>query len=304
MTEQTQQSSLLGKIAAYTEIWSKDPSSTIFVSLSEAYRKMGMLDDAKEVVSKGLVNHPDFPPAHIVLARIHCQQGDYLESDNSFQRALDRDPDSLAALVGYARLKILLGQESRARDLLLEARNQSPADSVINKLLLSLPAEPEPVPETQDLCSEDETPAAELTSPSPLASVTLAELYLKQGLEAEALQMYRQLSAQKPTDLMLRRQIRNLEERLAGSVNNSEDNVTDKNVVAPAKALLDTDFQAVTEDVKVETPTEDDETLVDVATLSDSIAIGTETTSISGPNTVLETLNCWLDNIQRRRGDV
>ncbi len=34
MTEQNQQSLLLGKIAAYTEILVKDPNSTIFVSLA------------------------------------------------------------------------------------------------------------------------------------------------------------------------------------------------------------------------------------------------------------------------------
>ena len=76
MTEQNQQSSLLGNIAAYTEILAKDPNSTIFVSLSEAYRKMGMLDDARDVIKRGLINNPEYAPAHIDLARILCQQGD------------------------------------------------------------------------------------------------------------------------------------------------------------------------------------------------------------------------------------
>ena len=68
MTEQNQQSSLLGKVAAYTEILAKDPDSTIFVSLSEAYRKMGMLDEAKDVAERGLKKNPQFSPAYIVLA--------------------------------------------------------------------------------------------------------------------------------------------------------------------------------------------------------------------------------------------
>ena len=40
--------SLVGKISSYLQIVSKDPHSTAFVPLSEAYRQIGLLDDALE----------------------------------------------------------------------------------------------------------------------------------------------------------------------------------------------------------------------------------------------------------------
>ncbi|MCK4691027.1 MAG: tetratricopeptide repeat protein, partial [Desulfuromonadales bacterium] len=217
MTEQNQQSSLLGKIAAYTEILARDPKSTIFVSLGESYRKMGMLDDARQVIEKGLTLFPDFSPAHIVLGRILCQQGEYVESEAAFQKALDSDNESLAALVGFSRLLILLGRAEHARELLLKARPLSPADPIINKLLLSLPEESLNTEDQVAVVTEEQVPTteeiSEESSEKPLlASSTLAELYLKQGLSQQALDMYHQLSAEDPNNLVLRRKIRDLED--------------------------------------------------------------------------------------------
>jgi len=93
MTDQYQQSLLLGKIAAYTEILVKDYNSTIFVSLAETYRKLGMFDDARQIISKGLTLHPDFSPAYIVLARTLCQLEDYSGSVTAFEQALEFDDE-------------------------------------------------------------------------------------------------------------------------------------------------------------------------------------------------------------------
>ena len=304
MTELNQQSSLLGKIAAYTEIWAKDPSSTIFVSLGEAYRKMGMLDDAKDVVERGLVKNPEFSPAHIVLARILCQQGDYSGSETSFQRALESDSGSLAALVGYARLSILLGNEKRARKLLLEARDMSPADSIINKLLLSLPEELDVEPGrssevTEDL--EDDSPV-EQSKQLSLASITLAELYLKQGLDKEALEMYRQLSAQKPNDLMLRRQIRSLEERCVGSPTPLNTDLSATESIYDSSDVI-IESQPPADDTDEGHPLTVDLTAADETSLHCSDPCCSDE-GLSGKERVLETLHHWLDAIQQRRGNV
>ena len=257
-----------------------------------------MLDDARDVIERGLLNSTEFAPAHIVLARILCQQGDYQGSEASFQQALNLDNRSLAALVGFSRLNILLGNESRARELLLEARDQSPADSVINKLLLSLPTEPEPKPESKpkpesepepaidEISDEEELVAKESTS-LPLASVTLAELYLQQGLGKEALEMYRRLSVQKPNDLMLRRKIRALEDQFdSADSDGSDDGPSASDVSALASPVIDPAESQGSED------------------LAKEIASESEGADLSSQGRVLETLNLWLDNIQQRRGDV
>ncbi len=314
MAGSNQQSSLLGKIAAYTEILDKDPQSTIFVSLSEAYRKMGMLDDARTVAESGLEHHTDFTPAHIVLARIFCQQGDHQASANHFERALELDSASLSALVGYARLKILTGDEDAARPLLLEARKQSPADPVINKLLLSLP-EPQPVeviPQVEIVVEPEpeEVESEESSSQSTLVSATLAELYLGQGLEAQALEMFRQLSEQSPNNLELRRKIRDLEDKLTGSeVEATETDAISQPVEnpdlipepaisiqgSPAGDKRESEAVATSTDVHSALTTDGDDSTapIDSAEPVPSINLAK-----------IDRLNQWLESVQQRRRDV
>ncbi|MCD6187852.1 MAG: tetratricopeptide repeat protein [Desulfuromusa sp.] len=285
MTEQNQQSLLLGKIAAYTEILVKDPSSTIFISLAETYRKMGMFADARQIIYKGMDLHPDVSPAYIVLARTLCQLEDFDGAVVAFERALELDQDSLAALVGYARVQILLGDEVIARQLLLRAREISPADPVINKLLLSLPegdVEPLDVP----VSTGDEA-----VEPAPvLVSATLAELYLVQGLTEKALDLFQQLSVQNPDDLTLRRKVKELE----GQLREENQDGTEKSTDLLLKQR---------EDIPAAPVESIDAAEVAIEQLFDS---GKETTVSAPVNTpsCLDTLNLWLSNIKQRRGNV
>lgn len=308
MTELNQQNSLLGKIAAYTEILAKDPKSTIFVSLSEAYRKMGMLDDARQVIEKGLEIHPDFSPAHIVLARILCQQGEYAGSEASFQHALEFDSENLAALVGYSRLNILLGQEATARELLIRARALSPADPVINKLLLSLPEEAPAVSLEDEVLSSSAAipveeaelkPEVKISSAPPLVSSTLAELYLKQGLNQQALDVYRQLSADDPDNLLFRRKIRDLEDDFV-SPETEQDFATDNE-----SEIADDDQStgSVTEDQSLDDFSAESNAQEEVFAQDAGFAVA-QCQQNQSDEKVIATLNRWLDSIRQRREDV
>ncbi len=272
MTEQNQQSLLLGKIAAYTEILVKDPSSTIFVSLAETYRRMGMYEDAHQIINKGMILHADFSPAYVVLARILCQLEDFTGSVSAFEHALEVDEDNLAALVGCARVQILLAHDDLALALLLRARALSPADPIINKLIISLSAVDQvalEVTQTEPATADDPSDkTVELVSP------TLAELYLAQGLNEKALDLYRQLSTRNPDDLTFRRKVKELE----GAVVAKDIELVPEAVVAPIAT--------------VEDDLDDDETFVFEP-------------EIEAENSkILETLNGWLQNIQQRRDNV
>ncbi|WP_020676413.1 tetratricopeptide repeat protein [Geopsychrobacter electrodiphilus] len=279
-----QQNSLLGKIAAYTEILASDPRSTIFVSLSEAYRKMGMLEDADAVATQGINELPDYCPGHVVLARIKCQQDDLKGSELSFTKALSLDSDNLAALVGFSRVCLLQERRAEARALLLRAREISPADSVINKLLLGLP-ESEPDPKTSVSPAElNVEPSSPITS-EPFESATLADLYRKQGLTSKALEIYRNLLVRDPDNLEYRRCIRDIE--IATSLTSPSPSVPIN--VSPEQQgfedILSTDLPSPVEEM---------------SNLDKFTSFNNEDVGAS----VLAKLNRLLFSIQERRGDV
>lgn len=285
MIEHNQQSLLLGKIAAYTEILVKDPSSTIFISLAETYRKMGMFDDARQIISRGLDLHPDVSPAYIVLARVLCQLEDFPGSVVEFEHALELDPENLAALVGYARVQILLGDEVAARELLLRARALSSADPVINKLLLSLPevniVESSAAPLVQSAETEEDS--------SPLVSATLAELYLVQGLTAKALDLFQRLSVLNPDDLFFRRKVKELKTQL------DEENQHGTETSDDIESVLDDSAQVVVAEMEIP--------LQQSAEPEAEVVVCASVNGLSA-DTPLSTLNRWLSNIQQRRGNV
>ncbi|PNU18909.1 hypothetical protein C2E25_15210 [Geothermobacter hydrogeniphilus] len=130
--------SLLGKIAGFTEILAKDPQSTVFVSLSEAYRQLGMLDDALEIAQKGTQHLPGFSPGYIVLGRILAQQGDLAKAALAFEQALAIEETSLQALKGLARTRYRQGYLDRARELLHKAEILNPHDPIVQKMLASI----------------------------------------------------------------------------------------------------------------------------------------------------------------------
>ena len=332
MTEHDQQSALLGKIVTYTELLVNDPRSTIFVSLAETYRKMGLFNDAREIAVKGLEQHPDFGPAYVVLARIECQLENFDASCAGFERALALDPNSLAALVGYARVKLLLQHDNEARDLLLHARSLSPADPVINKMLLGLSSPPEvDVEVPAQVFQSSLPPANNLTA---LASTTLADLYLAQGLTEKALALYRQLLSRNPDNLKLRRKIRELEGRAEEPPVPATEEVDASPAIAPDNQIDEKEQETpelLVEDTLEQLESSSLSTEHDAATNADvaasSLAFNTQAevadevvdevvdeaphqdmpmaeSALADQTEIINKLNNWLNNIRLRREHV
>jgi len=206
--------SLLGKIAAYTEILAKDPRSTVFVSLAEAYRQLGMLDDALEIAAKGTTHLPGFTPGFTVLGRIYAQRGELDEAAEAFERSLAIEKTNLLALKGLARIRLRQGQGGAARELLGRALEIDPEDETARKELAALPSAPAGNPVVSQLAARQQAPTRPV-SPSgpsaraagiaeneteeeqatarPIQTETMGDLYRKQGLVLEAAKIYREL---------------------------------------------------------------------------------------------------------------
>ena len=127
MVDGSAEASLIGKIAGYTEILAKDPRSTVFVPLSETYRKLRMFDDAVEVASRGAKVLPTYAPGFVALARALAERGDWQGAAAAFDQTLAIEPANLQGLKGLARARIALRETEAVRGLLFQTELLEPA---------------------------------------------------------------------------------------------------------------------------------------------------------------------------------
>lgn len=168
----------------------ENPKGRLFASLADAYRKDGQYPKALEVLEAGLVNHPDYVSARVVLGRVHMSTGDRAKAREAFARVVQLDPESVIALKALADLAEEEGEGEEALrwsgQLLTvdpgndEAMKQQerlaaaappaipPADAVPEVRLSGIvPVEMEEIAEQYAHSVEAETPIDQLPAPEP-----------------------------------------------------------------------------------------------------------------------------------------
>ncbi len=89
-------------------ILADNPHSQVFAALADAYRKRGEFGRAFAVCKSGLKHHPDYAPAHIVMAKLFVHQGMYDDAMQSLKVAVEQDGVTHAS--EYLEAEILIGQ--------------------------------------------------------------------------------------------------------------------------------------------------------------------------------------------------
>jgi len=211
--------SLIGKIGSYLQIFAKDPSSTAFVPLAEAYRQIGLLDDALEAARLGTKMLPHFSPGFSTMGRILGQMGRIDEAMSAYAKALSIDRQSQAALVGLARLHLIRAERDMARKILKQAEEFHPEDEKISDMLIALDL-PRPWAEIKQ-ASQIQEPVPRLEAVpdkpgEPIPTATLAEIYVKQGLLDKAIKIYQDILVQTPDNQAARDRVLSLQDQLSG----------------------------------------------------------------------------------------
>jgi len=87
----------LKDIEKLKEKFEKDPNSKLFLPLAEEYRKEGMLDEAIEVLQRGIRKHAAYTSARVLLGKIYLEKGMLDEAKTEFESVVKIVPDNLFA---------------------------------------------------------------------------------------------------------------------------------------------------------------------------------------------------------------
>ncbi len=145
------------EIEQFTQKLVADPKSRVFAQLADAYRKVGMTDEAIATAKKGLEHHPAYATAHLILGRCYLEKQMYALAREEFESTIKNDPQNL---VGY---KLLAGTYEK-QNMFAEAvkfyqmvLDMEPSDIDLAEKVASLKTkqderpqavpEPEPVPQ-------------------------------------------------------------------------------------------------------------------------------------------------------------
>ncbi len=192
----------------------ENPDSLVFAPLADAYRKQGGLEEAVKICKKGLEKHPNYTSARVVLGRIYQEQKKIEQAASEFKKVLETDPENLMAhsLLG----SIFVGQgdcqsaiEEYQKILTLNPDDEETQEAL--KQAIEKAAEeqkPSREPKKELLAAEKRNPSKEST-----ASLTIAELYLKQGHFDKAIEVFQELLANDPQNLLLRQKLTEVVDR-------------------------------------------------------------------------------------------
>ncbi len=92
----------------------RSPGSLSFVALAEQYRKKGLLEQALEICDEGLRFHTDLSSALLVKARCFFDQRRYSDALNATAKIILQNPENLRAHKMRAEIFTLLGQRGAA----------------------------------------------------------------------------------------------------------------------------------------------------------------------------------------------
>ena len=182
-------------IALLEDRLAANPKSPLFARLASFYLKEGEVQKAVELCSAGLKDHPDYTTAHLVLARAFETLGRNVEALIEYRRVLRVFPDNRSVLdrVQTIERKEQESFRSFAEERLQELRRKK-------QQAVAKAAEAPGVVRNAPQVNEDEQEEEPRGAGQKIVTATLAEIYASQGEFGEAIQVYRKLRQEKPSD--------------------------------------------------------------------------------------------------------
>lgn len=234
-------SSFWTEIKTLEDQLAKSPNSFCFARLAEVHLKVGLVDDALHVARQGVLKHPGYLSGLRVLSQACYAKGLNAEALAALKVVAVAMPEDVASQKMLGHLLVEAGDQEAACQAFRAVLEFSPDDVECRIELESLEKsygvgqltfetdedddsiieDLEILEEIDVLEDEDETEigSESLSSVSensdidhdPLSTVTLAELYVSQGFINKALEIYRTILSDNPSDHGIASRIASLE---------------------------------------------------------------------------------------------
>ena len=183
--------------------WQREPFSRAFLPLAEEYRRLGKLEEAERVARAGLQRHPTYHSAKVLLGRVLLDLDRLEEAAAEFRSVLEAEPRNLLAGRLLAGIQRGQGQWSEALETFRRLQIFYPDDPEVRAQVYQL----ERGPEEAAVPSASVAPHAAAVPQDALATNTLAEIYLGQGLVDRAVAVYENMLRADPDNRALRRRL-------------------------------------------------------------------------------------------------
>lgn len=122
-------------VEKYQIMLEKDPNSLVFAPLVDAYRKMGLLEQAVEEGVRGVHQHPKFASGRMALARVLIERVQYEEAVKQLEETVKLSPENIMAFQLLADCLVRLKRPKEALKsykmvLFLNPKNEKAKNSV------------------------------------------------------------------------------------------------------------------------------------------------------------------------------
>lgn len=192
----------MARIEELKSRWEREPASRAFVPLAEEFRRLGRLGDAEKACREGLQRHPNYHSARVLLGRTLLELDRPEEAAEEFRKVLESEPQNLLAGKLLAGIYRSQGRWGDALETFRRLQLFYPENAEVRTQVYQL----ERGPENTDPGSTS-SPGTSPATGDALATNTLAEIYLRQGLVDRAVAVYENMLRADPDNRAVRRRI-------------------------------------------------------------------------------------------------
>jgi tetratricopeptide (TPR) repeat protein len=125
---------MIDDIRRWSDELARDPSSLVFLQLSETLRKQGQVEVALKIALRGLERHQRNPEAHDLVARIAVDRRDFDRAFQEWDTVLKIDPSHIGAMKGLGYVCFQQGRFEAAEEFLSRAAERGAGKAVTNAL--------------------------------------------------------------------------------------------------------------------------------------------------------------------------